>query len=281
VLAESEAELKTWTGVLYSLGIGLARRIELSWAIMMRPSHILLLVAAGFPIGCGARTSDDDLLGYSENSENNESPDQGASRNLPGSMAQPPRMQLPQCCNSRSGTGCEETAIEECVCGLDPLCCRVGWDERCVELAQTSCNLSCEGLPPEGGGVGAPLPGTGASANFPSTGGLPGMVDEPFSGGSGGFIPMETGGTGGFIPTETGGTGSGDPLETGGTGSGGSDSNPFPPEEVERICKANYPDECSACRCSSCFSELLDCQDNQECVPLIVCASLSNCACSP
>ena len=38
-----------------------------------------------------------------------------------------------ECCEPGDGVGCHDTAIERCVCELDPHCCDSVWDELCVE----------------------------------------------------------------------------------------------------------------------------------------------------
>lgn len=39
------------------------------------------------------------------------------------------------CCVPGPGPGCSSDAVVACVCAFNPLCCIVGWDERCVEDA--------------------------------------------------------------------------------------------------------------------------------------------------
>ncbi len=40
--------------------------------------------------------------------------------------------------------GCIDKEIEGCVCGLDPFCCNVQWDEACVAFGEQFCDLVCE-----------------------------------------------------------------------------------------------------------------------------------------
>lgn len=35
--------------------------------------------------------------------------------------------------------GCNDPICEDIVCGIDPVCCSVGWDEFCVQLANSNC----------------------------------------------------------------------------------------------------------------------------------------------
>lgn len=48
------------------------------------------------------------------------------------------------CCEAaQSGTGCEDAAVTQCVCDLDPYCCQEQWDEYCVAGASQSCAIDC------------------------------------------------------------------------------------------------------------------------------------------
>ncbi|GMV38815.1 MAG: hypothetical protein AMXMBFR64_05310 [Myxococcales bacterium] len=47
--------------------------------------------------------------------------------------------------NTQPGTGCADCACEQCVCGVDPLCCTALWDTHCVNLCKGSCGFTCPG----------------------------------------------------------------------------------------------------------------------------------------
>ncbi len=49
------------------------------------------------------------------------------------------------CCFSSENPGCGNTAIEECVCGLNPNCCAAdgAWDDLCVMASVLVCGASC------------------------------------------------------------------------------------------------------------------------------------------
>ncbi|NUN16049.1 MAG: hypothetical protein HUU55_20675 [Myxococcales bacterium] len=56
------------------------------------------------------------------------------------------------CCEPHFGLGCNNTACESCICGLDNFCCTVIWDEHCAVLTRTKCpdSCTCPPLPPKG-----------------------------------------------------------------------------------------------------------------------------------
>ncbi len=53
------------------------------------------------------------------------------------------------CCNGSHGAGCNNPAVEACVCAIDPYCCEVHWDRICVEEVVTlgcgTCAGDCNG----------------------------------------------------------------------------------------------------------------------------------------
>jgi hypothetical protein len=129
------------------------------------------LVSGAMLTACGARTSQDELLG---------GPVVGVGGQVPAG-----------CCSPSSVPGCESPTIEACVCGVDPICCNQAWDAACVaEVDSIGCG-TC--VSPSGGSGGS----TGGSGGV-STGGL------PPAGGSGGV----TGGSGGVTGGTGGGTSS-------------------------------------------------------------------------
>ena len=46
-------------------------------------------------------------------------------------------------CKTRPGPGCGSCDCENCVCGLDPYCCNVNWDQKCVEKCVDKCKGKC------------------------------------------------------------------------------------------------------------------------------------------
>lgn len=47
------------------------------------------------------------------------------------------------CCLDRPDPGCEDPALQTCVCTLDSFCCTDQWDAVCVDLAVGSCSAIC------------------------------------------------------------------------------------------------------------------------------------------
>ncbi len=47
------------------------------------------------------------------------------------------------CCSAHSGVGCDDGAVQSCVCGIDPACCALSWDAECAQRAQASCAAGC------------------------------------------------------------------------------------------------------------------------------------------
>jgi hypothetical protein len=60
-------------------------------------------------------------------------------------MAEP--SSVGSCCEPQTTAGCEEQAVEACVCAIDRLCCAGAWDERCVELVDIEGCGSCGAAP--------------------------------------------------------------------------------------------------------------------------------------
>lgn len=73
------------------------------------------------------------------------------------------------CCAVHAGTGCDTTACEACVCGMDALCCSLVWDEQCVSRGQKECidSCPCEALPTE---TPEPTPTPGGDCCAPHNG---------------------------------------------------------------------------------------------------------------
>ena len=83
------------------------------------------------------------------------------------------------CCEEHPYPGCNVAFIEECTCDIDDFCCNNEWDRRCVNTANNACFGACfsMGGSPSSGGS----PGSGG---VPGVGGLPGVGGGPSSGGS-------------------------------------------------------------------------------------------------
>ncbi len=65
------------------------------------------------------------------------------------------------CCDGGNPTqpGCDDATCQACVCGIDPFCCNVAWDDTCDNQASQNCAASCTCCDPtEGGGDGTPPP---------------------------------------------------------------------------------------------------------------------------
>lgn len=45
------------------------------------------------------------------------------------------------CCLANGGTGCSDPACEALICGADPFCCDVEWDQVCASEALAQCAL--------------------------------------------------------------------------------------------------------------------------------------------
>jgi hypothetical protein len=51
------------------------------------------------------------------------------------------------CCEANGTPSCSDGDCCSVVCSLDPLCCDVEWDDFCVGLAKSWCDLSCRPAP--------------------------------------------------------------------------------------------------------------------------------------
>jgi hypothetical protein len=68
------------------------------------------------------------------------------------------------CCEAHRDPGCEEPAVQQCVCEIDAVCCTFEWDANCASVAQTMCSATCMAVGDTGGGT------TGASDTAGTTG---------------------------------------------------------------------------------------------------------------
>lgn len=56
------------------------------------------------------------------------------------------------CCVDNDSPGCEDPAVEACVCALDGFCCGTEWDDLCAEIAADDCD-ACDDGGSTGGGM--------------------------------------------------------------------------------------------------------------------------------
>ena len=61
---------------------------------------------------------------------------------------------LGSCCVANASAGCDDPDVASCVCGPDPFCCRVAWDQQCVREVDT---LNC-------GRCSSPMTGAGGAS---------------------------------------------------------------------------------------------------------------------
>jgi hypothetical protein len=53
------------------------------------------------------------------------------------------RPPVSDCCSASSVPGCTDAPVAACVCEIDPFCCVFRFDQSCVNLGVSRCNLSC------------------------------------------------------------------------------------------------------------------------------------------
>jgi hypothetical protein len=51
------------------------------------------------------------------------------------------------CCLAHTGAGCNDNAVEDCVCAIDDMCCSVAWDSICVDLVSDGACGDCSADP--------------------------------------------------------------------------------------------------------------------------------------
>jgi hypothetical protein len=68
------------------------------------------------------------------------------------------------CCANNQTPGCQDAAVEACVCALDAYCCDTAWDDVCAGMADNDCGHSC-------GGQGSGGSGSSSSGSSTSSGG--------------------------------------------------------------------------------------------------------------
>ncbi len=54
------------------------------------------------------------------------------------------------CCSNNGTPGCDDAAVEGCVCMQDAYCCDTAWDQVCVDQVDSFGCGSCGGMPPPG-----------------------------------------------------------------------------------------------------------------------------------
>jgi hypothetical protein len=47
------------------------------------------------------------------------------------------------CCSASSVPGCTDAPVAACICEIDPFCCVFRFDQSCVNLGVSRCNLGC------------------------------------------------------------------------------------------------------------------------------------------
>ena len=47
------------------------------------------------------------------------------------------------CCDPHYSPGCDDAAVQGCVCAFDDYCCNQAWDQQCVGEAQQHCMAAC------------------------------------------------------------------------------------------------------------------------------------------
>jgi hypothetical protein len=77
-------------------------------------------------------------------------PDPGADEvtgndagNDTGSDSDTAKPGMGDCCESLPQPQCEDAAVTQCTCGIDPYCCNQFWDEYCVAIASSACRIDC------------------------------------------------------------------------------------------------------------------------------------------
>src|SRR5690606_37389326 len=120
-----------------------------------------ILVASALVAGCGARTSEDDLLDYWGGDGDSvgvggfatgggfgvggngvggiATGGAGAGGAFPTGGAGGSG----SCCFTSAKPGCSDTEVAECVCKFDEFCCESSWDQACVDQGSLHCGAGC------------------------------------------------------------------------------------------------------------------------------------------
>ncbi|MCX4243568.1 hypothetical protein [Paraliomyxa miuraensis] len=83
----------------------------------------------------------------------------------------PPAGDDADCCAPHGTPGCDDAAIEACVCDADPTCCDSQWSAGCVAILELNGCGSCEPPPAGDTGGGPPPPGDDTGGGGPPPGG--------------------------------------------------------------------------------------------------------------
>lgn len=53
------------------------------------------------------------------------------------------RAPVSDCCSASDVPGCSDAPVAACICEIDPFCCVFRFDQSCVNLGVSRCNLGC------------------------------------------------------------------------------------------------------------------------------------------
>jgi hypothetical protein len=285
----------------------------------MRLSPLTWILCSSWLVaGCGARTSEDDLLGYwSEDGSSvggRRGDGGGGGFETGGGFSTGGAVGgggSSSCCVTSTDEGCIDARVESCVCSIDDFCCAQAWDQACVDIADGSCagNCSTGGAP----GVGGSFPtggfGPGGSGGGGGTGGVFGGDCCNVHGGVGCGVPpiMECvcfadpyccenswdqicvneaiDACGADCNVGSGGSSTGGALNTGGTaGAGGSTGGSvgvggsIGTGGSAGQCDVVFPDACGNCLCNDCFGELNGCLGDFGCLAIFGCIEQTGCS---
>jgi len=105
--------------------------------------------AVGAPKGDGQVSTTDGGrgMGHGRTDDPGPPPDMGSGGPMPDindTGAETDGAQLDLCCERSDEPGCQDAALETCVCDIDDFCCLTSWDTFCVEAAIEDCGAVCE-----------------------------------------------------------------------------------------------------------------------------------------
>lgn len=272
-----------------------------------------ILCSSWLVAGCGARTSDDDLLGYWSEGGSSVGGGSGAvggsgdGGSLPSGGGGAVGGGGPiggSCCLTSTQSGCVDERVQNCVCSADSFCCEQAWDQACVDIADSSCAGNCS-MGGSGGGTGGAFPagGTGGGGATGGSGGISGGDCCSVHGGVGCGVPpiMEcvcevdpyccenswdqicvnesTQECGANCGMGAGGSNTGGMPNTGGTaGAGGSTGGAIGVGGSAGQCDVVFPDACGNCLCNECFEELNGCLGDFGCLAIFGCMEQTGCS---
>lgn len=259
-------------------------------------------------IGCGARTSDDELLGSSRDVGSAGGASTGASGGTGGDGATTggapatgggDTASRGDCCTANTTPGCSTRLLEECVCARDPYCCNERWDQACVDQADSECLAACElGGGDDDFGASGGATGSGGSAAAGGSGASSGALD-PGNCCSAQTVPScnqpsiascvcefddyccQTAWDAQCVDavSQCGAScelGSGGSASSGGaSGSGGAQGSGG---SSTWSCEDTFPGACGSCLCQSCESQLDACRTDTGCISILWCIEETSCA---